>query len=1442
MQEKNVPSLSGSISSHIKITEISRKEFELHKFRKPMNISEIDLECIEKSKTKPDFEISVNNSDEISHETQVLLNKQKLYVAMGVDTERKIEGFELLQYDLKSAGDHKNQPFPESYVPSSKQSGQSEMHVNQSSSKTFSESAPEYEIVNLTQVDLFEEFKTTIAKMRKVLNVLEEKKSLKNIIERNTSSININESTPFNIIKNEIGDISTQTTAKTYNQISTSTDGGISSPTKNESIMVQFPTDTILKYRNNFRNIPFDSTLFNYVNPQEKVMKRKKFRRAHRCKRDKFTKKAAKSGFSPLDKVLKSSMKLAKSQYHKCIVYHITQHKNAIDRCVGTPISAASKGKVVMRDTFSALHFGPIHEFPIRLNKHEIEGKRNMEFKFNHRLIDSKKHMLVETPPKQKSTTLFNKQESLYPVHEDICHRCKTQPSLRTTRSRESSFMSNTTTTANWFLLDSPSTLVAPEEQYTSNDVSPDQKSSSIQNLISRFLDEEFKTSGLKAKVSSSTMNLIKDQVCDKLNGINRIDIPDVMITVCVPLKDIVSKIKLSRKIDYEDKADNDSLRLTKNLICETEVQVDIANNYVNDNLQTIPEKMCRKTTEIYQQNKCLKESKSFNRLSSFKKIFDSRATNCSNINPFDHARLKASRIYFSEHSTSSPEFTGSPIHFSDRYIAVAMKNPCNLLQKTKRTFSIEGSRRKNEGFFLNLPPNRFKKKRAQISKLFDSSDSTDRKYLEEPKLLYHVHDSSFCSSSKTDNKYIPQSPSIINKFVSCEKFESSFLPTQQIASRLNIKMKPKFISSSDLPKENLSDALEKSCTDQLFQKKEHNTRRSHKKFRTVNVNTSHEKLRHDNGIQCENIELPGEEYGKKSEKNNVMLKRMIERETYFNGSIEEYSIVSFPKVRFVDEVCDSKENHTIQKKHSCKYTSYKKCKQNKKTETEAGKVESSLKDKESIISLYTDTQIETKGDALLKRMEKDSTHDKEKVIYTNEKIRNRDSCVMTQTSPNSKGIMENFGNVIGYKECLDPSQKKLEHKGLEDQNIRQNDDILNVSSKEEKHQVSVEDDKICENDKNLSGLMKDVIDICNTNFARSRDCIVELTLYNLIKQIVMDSQLSEQRKMKVESILANFMRNSKRKADNDDINIVESAIENLVKKIKSQSKSFLSDNSHDRKRELYKCGYEEDYGNIHKVSSKCKHHRHRHAFRHRNYLNDSENEYRKHHRRGDFRGRSKKIHKHHCDHQDKCDLWQVDEQKQFRTVEGRQEYIKLVQKLQELEETTKQLSAVTLNKPKSISMFDILKEKNDHKCNRKLMNVDDKPMTYSKNKLKLRPNHVHQMICRKCAKKPLDINYVQTNKTPPIFSIPRNAPKLPVTKIIINLSNLKLLTQNCGSLMTTSITEPLNITDSTEQNRKFINRTIPYELDNKIENGTQLSFRNMDKFKKGRKIVRVIL
>ncbi|KAL3273350.1 hypothetical protein HHI36_014798 [Cryptolaemus montrouzieri] len=119
--------------------------------------------------------------------------------------------------------------------------------------------------------------------------------------------------------------------------------------------------------------------------------------------------------------------------------------------------------------------------------------------------------------------------------------------------------MSNTTTSANWFLLDSPSTLVAPEEQYTSNDVSPDQISSSIQNLISRLRDGEFKTYGLKAKVSSSTMNLIKDQVCDKLNGINRINIPDIMITVGMPLKDIVSKIKLSRKIDYEDKADNDN-------------------------------------------------------------------------------------------------------------------------------------------------------------------------------------------------------------------------------------------------------------------------------------------------------------------------------------------------------------------------------------------------------------------------------------------------------------------------------------------------------------------------------------------------------------------------------------------------------------------------------------------------------------------------------------------------------------------------------------------------------------------------------------------------------------------------------------------------------------------------------------------------------------------
>ncbi|KAL3273349.1 hypothetical protein HHI36_014797 [Cryptolaemus montrouzieri] len=226
---------------------------------------------------------------------------------MGVDTERKKEGFELLQYDLKSAGDHKNQPFPESYVPSSKQSGQLEMHVKQCSSKTFSESAPEYEIVNLTQVDLFEEFKTTIAKMRKVLNVLEEKKSLKNIIEQNMSN-----------------------------------------------------------------------------------------------------------------KVLNTSMKLEKSQYHKCIVYHITKHKHAIDRCVGTPILAASKGNVVMRNTFSALHFGPIHEFHIRLNKHEIEGKRNMEFKFNHRLIDSKKHMLVETLPKQKSTTLFNNQECLDPVHEDF--------------------------------------------------------------------------------------------------------------------------------------------------------------------------------------------------------------------------------------------------------------------------------------------------------------------------------------------------------------------------------------------------------------------------------------------------------------------------------------------------------------------------------------------------------------------------------------------------------------------------------------------------------------------------------------------------------------------------------------------------------------------------------------------------------------------------------------------------------------------------------------------------------------------------------------------------------------------------------------------------------------------------------------------------------------
>ncbi|XP_044758304.1 uncharacterized protein LOC123316339 [Coccinella septempunctata] len=1377
---------------------------------------------LEEAETQLDSSLLVPIEEKFES-TKVIIEEQKMTVKMDLKTVKNEQGFDLLKYDLKSSGDH--------VAETTEDMETEKKHLNLvNSSKLLSENSTEYEVVNLAQVDLFREFKTTISKMRNVLNVLDVKKSLQCVMDRTRSEKLIKRCSSEGF---EAENISTQTAGMAFNQISTSTDCGFGNQTRNEGIMVQLSSETTSK------RITLDSNLLNQIKPLTKTKRRK--RRGFRCKYNKVSKKSMNNVSSSYDK-----KKSDKPHYHKCVVYHITQHKNAVDRCVGTPCPSV-KEKTVLNKTFSALHFGPIKEFSMLLNKHENETMKRKELGEKQRLLSLQRDG-NDTDSQRRKSTSFISSDTSNVFNQCNCLKSKTQPSLNCMTSKDHTSQSNSP--ANWLVFEPSSSVAVREKQSTSEDLVLDKNRSSTQELVSNILQEEFKTSGLKGRISSSTMNMIKDQFCDKLNGIKCKDVPDVMITVCVPLKSIVSKIKTSKRAGCEEKtipstttSTESKSRFLSTSAYDKSTQITVSKSYINDNLQTIPEKMCKKSSEIFQHNKILRETMSSKRLSTFKKIFGNKATSCSNLNPFGHMARKTSKIYFSDHSTSSPDFPFMPkvreaSHFCHKKISTTPKP--SSISLFREEFSLCGPIRK-EGFFLNLPPNRYRKKREQISRLFDGSDSSDQRYFGEPKLLYHVHESSFCSTSKTDDKYSSRRLDL-EAPTSQEEHKQPFIPLQEASSKIDINVKPKMISFSDMPmKCDLEDTPEPTKDEVKHEEL------PKPNLKTVDVNTSYAKLVRDNETQFE-IELTA---SSPTEKKAVKKKarKTLPTESFFNECVEEFSAVTFPKVHFEDEMneelCDE-----------CK-GKIKKDKQRGNSQTgemrstqvefvEANITGENTRETPSVLSLLEEDEPspELVQDKIDVQKINESQTDKTVQIKDGPRARqkektsnNKKQQIILQTSSDSNLIFMNqmeFGDRLPNSESTTPYGKKRNRKrsrAIVRVESTQVDSVASLPRKEN-FLVQVKPPVDSKNESKLTGLIRDVVNLCNSSFVKSRDCIVELTLYNLIKEIILEhcSHLSEQSRQKVESILADFIKASKQKAGNDNVDIVESAIENLVKEIGSTE---FTEKQREEKNEEELGDKKKETERKHRrhSRSKSKRREHKHESKHRSHHRDDDGELKEKHRHKDEekKYKTKRYHKHHCEKEDICDIGKEESESKFRSVEGKREYEELVQRLRELEEVTKQLSSVAHQKP-TTNRLQI--EDTDHLYrNNKVYtaSVLEKPNFGSKKKMKFSLTDLGK-INKEFQKEPVNVNFFQTETAHPIMPVPRNYPKLPVTKIVINLSNLKLLTRNCASLTAASAKEPIVITDSTEQKQKLINKIVSYQMDNGFKTKVRHSSRQFGK------------
>lgn len=1432
---QNIPSTRSSIEeSHSKIcissnTQTPQKNEEKHHLTK--NFKDMNSNSL---RTKIDL-IEATESQDTPSETKpksskTLIDEQKVQVEMDVKTIQNEQGFPLLKYDMKSTGDHvvnsesvvedftqfKNDGFKTQTPTSNESEEQPAILLKPPRVLSENTTTTEYEMVNLAQVDLFREFKTTISKMRNVLNVLDHKKSLQAVMDNTLVEKKVRRCSSETFAAENI---STQTARMAFNQISTSTDGGCNQ-TRNEGIMVQLSSETTSK------RISINQNALNQLKTPNKIKRRKK--RGYRCKSTKLSKKGTNNASSGQDG------KSKKPHYHKCVVYHITQHKNAIDRCVGTPCPT-SKDTKVLKNTFSALHFGPIKEFPMLLNKHENEKKRSeMDAKIKMVIPDKEQNDI-----RRRSTSYLSSEPSKI-FNQNQCHKSRTQPSLNYVTTNDST---NSETTANWFVFNpSPPVVVKGQQSTNSTDIVLDKNRSSTQELVSNILQEEFKTSGLKGRISSSTMNMIKDQFCDKLNGVKRKDVPDVMITVCVPLKSIVSKIKTSKKpvgdvLPPTGSVDS-NLKLPTSSSFDKSIQVNVSKNYVNDNLQTIPEKMSRKSSEIYLQNKMVRESMSSKRLSTFKKIFGNKATSCCNINPFGNLAPKSSKIYFSDHSTSSPDFAPKPIE----------KESVNVINKkflgTPKSSSLSvfreefGSdlKKRRGSFFLNLPRNRFRKKREQISRLFNYSDSScDKRYFAEPKLLYHIHESSFYSSSRTDEKF-SSGPMLLESSTSQEKIKTQFFPVQQTPSRVDFNQEPKSVSFSDLPK---------SCKSQVFTPekiqdkpcKEEGIRKLKPILKNAKVNTSTEKVFRDNETQFENeVCDPVGDAPKEQKSARRKNKKTEDADSFFNNRIDEFS-VSLAKVHFEDEGNGGNMSQIVENVRERYYES-KETQDNKDNPEKQKTFHDQLKNNPSILSLFADDEKTSEKATDVVIVEQQQQVDKiiEAKVEIEEKPKKKhrhknQSHVILQTSSESNTTQMGEGDHDTVSQCTvstSPATKK--HK------CKQSRDIVKVEStqvdsvtslpKMENFLVQVEAPK---NESRLTGLIRDVVNLCNSSFVKSRDCIVELTLYNLIKEIILEhcSHLSEQSRQKVESILANFMTVSKQKVGNDNVDIVESAIENLVKEIGPTESPCPIKQPIDEELVEYMSDLDKKREHKHRRKysrSKSKRREHKHESKHRSRRREYECEKKHHHREGEKRRRSKRHHKHHCDLDDECEIGKLDSEEKFRTVDGKKEYLALVHRLKELEAVTKQLSHVAHNK--------------DDRKNTKVYttSIVEKADLGPKKKMKFSLSQLETIgLGKEFQKEPVNINFFQTDNENPILSIPRNYPKLPVTKIVINLSNLKLLTRNCASLASTSANDPLVITDSTEDKQKLIRKIVSYQTDNGHKTRIRHSSRHLAKIEKNR-------
>ncbi|KAK9885515.1 hypothetical protein WA026_011008 [Henosepilachna vigintioctopunctata] len=1297
--------------------------------------------CIKSKTEKTTSRISTNKQT-----SQILLEKQRVQVNMEFQTVRNEEGFALLKYDMDGSSAKGTGSFLDMYankllMDEKVENGIRECDAsltNNTSSKTQSGSSTDYDVGNLAQVDLLEEFRTTIANMRNVLDAIEVKKSIEGIIRQSMSEKTLNEHISKFMEPNNKTNLPTCFNT-VCNQLSTSTDVDFWS-SRNKGCRTMPPSSDLVS-NNDGNSKKYDSSVSKSIKPAKKVQKRKRRRKIDA----KLSRKPANHAISSSNKTPKIRTKPEKPQYNKCVVYHITQHKQAADRCVGTSRPTSKKESVVLHETFSALHFGPIQEFPVLLHKHENEELKNRELKGRTK---QEKTVVSSSSIKKLTFKELNRVRSEMEAKSD-------KPSSATAENKTtSSYMSSPSTTANWFVFDPAPPLILENSQPTSDDTVFDKNSSSC-STHDKPLEEN-------SKDDSNDMDLVKYEAGSKGDDVSK-DMSHITITVNVPIKKILSRLKSSEKKgnndgkDCEASSDGQRKLVPNNLLCDFGIQVKKSNN--STSVQTTPRGGMSSTSHDNEP----KDSKtSLKRLSSFKKIFGRKAMG---LNASSGLVRTSSTVYISDRSTSCPRFYKTAYNdpkCTDKNISVELKGTKYVIPQDMSEFGVNTNLEK-EGFFLNLPRTRYRKKRQQISRLFDGSDSSNSKFFEDSKLLYHVHDSSFYSSSKTEQE--PFSKLITSQ----DGRKMSYVPIHSVTSSVDIKLEPCNSAKTIVPSKEEIEKKPNDIDNTLApEANETDEIEADKIVKGVILKILDDKTFADLGVQCDKfVFLSQGEVGINT--TNEVTHTERETDTYFK--VDDLFMHNIPKVRFEDEVyaIRDEEDSGFKSRFTTSSQENTAPNRNEKMKTDQTKNDCMVNRKFSVGQFFPEIDYKrATSDGILNYVRKIDAD-------------NPDRYAKMTKNPHSILNRANFEVSTGPK-LQSPKQVTLDSKiedsarqiplrhtcegnsSLKSCMINSSDHCSNVNlCRNEHRRVSFDNVK---QTKNMSQL-KHILNL--NNFENSRDSIVDLILYNLMKEIIAENsdQLNEEGKIKMECLLADFIRDFKCETKNKNIQMVESVIQNLVKEIRSND-IYASNESNELK---CKPTLPKKDGKKYVKNSNVKYGRKKHGIKSQVYYEERGMTKRSNSDQWECGSSYRKSENPRCN-REKQIVWDENTAKYRVTQDSQQQYTTLIEKVRQLENVTKQLVVVAQNQ--SLPIEKKYPEKRSHfqdYQNVYPIFVDNNSPTHPTKTTSKTTTRRKNIVVRKVRRNILNINYLK-NKSSPAVGVSRRHSKSPTTNIVINLSD----------------------------------------------------------------------